>query len=60
MSDPNPKQDEEPKVPRDGEVEDRSLEEVAGGFDPCPEPPGFTTRSNPATRCGVPITLIKR
>lgn len=41
MSDPDSasKQEEVPVVSPDGELDDKILEEVAGGFVPCPEPP---------------------
>lgn len=39
MSGENPKEDEEPEAPPTSEVEDSSLDQVAGGFAPCPEPP---------------------
>lgn len=43
MSDPEPTPVPEENHPaaRDGELDEESLAQVAGGFDPCPEPPGI-------------------
>jgi hypothetical protein len=60
MSDSNPRQDVKPKVPPDGEDEDSSFEQVAGGLNPCPEPPSPLKLASLLTRILARINPVNR
>lgn len=49
MSDPEPTptSEEKPATKPDDELDEKSLEQVSGGFNPCPEPPGNVMRIVP-------------
>ncbi len=49
---PKPKVEETDKAVPDGELDEKSLEQVAGGFNPCPEPPGRLNPINPPNLIG--------
>jgi hypothetical protein len=58
MADPNPvsKEADVPPDPKKDEPEDAQLEQVTGGFAPCPEPPRVAAREMPWDLPVRPIT----